>query len=85
MSQDVQRLLHNLREAIHETLAESLEIRAAMAELESAGQCPSFSVDISLPEEKELPSVEMVTRDGALLLTARDGQFLRNIGVETSA
>jgi len=85
MNQDVQRLLHKLREAIHETLAKSSDIRAMMTELESAGHCPLFSVDITLPEEKELPSVEMVTCDGTLVLTALDGQFLRNMGIETLA
>ncbi len=85
MNQDVQRLLHQLREAIDEALTESPDIRAAMAELESAGHAPSFSIDITLPEQKELPSGEVVTRDGALLLTACDGQFLRNIGIETLA
>lgn len=85
MNQEAQRLMHKLREAIHEALTESTDIRTAMAELESAGHAPSFSVDITLPEQKELPSVEVVTRDGTLLLTAWDGEFLRNIGIETLA
>ena len=35
------------------------------------------------PRERERPSLEVVTPDGPLFLTASDEDFLRNIGVAT--
>jgi hypothetical protein len=78
-----EELLYRLREAIHESLAESLTVLAAMSELEDAGLCPSFSVDITLPEENTSPSVELVTVDEGLILTASDESFLRTLGIAT--
>jgi hypothetical protein len=52
-----------------------------MGELEDAGFSPSFSVDITLPEEIEPPSVELITLDEGLILTASDESFLRNLGI----
>jgi hypothetical protein len=80
-SQKTQQLLHNLREAIDEALADSSSVLAAMGELEDAGFSPSFSVDITLPEKIEPPSVELVTLDEGLILTASDESFLRNLGI----
>lgn len=75
-------LLHKLREAIHETLAESLAVLEAMSELEDAGLCPAFSVDITLPEEGA-PSEESVTHAERFVLTASDESFLRTLGITT--
>ena len=75
------QLLNNLREAINAALADSSGILAAMCELEDAGLNPAFSIDITLPEERELPSVDLVTRDEGLLLTTSDESFLRTLGI----
>jgi len=77
----VEEMLRNLREAIDEALADSLSVLAAMGELEDAGFCPSFSVDVMLPEESELPSMELITYDEALILTVSDESFLRTLGI----
>jgi len=80
-NQKTEELLHSLREAIDEALADPANVLAAMGELEDAGFCPSFSVDITLPEESELPTVELVTYDEGLILTASDESFLRILGI----
>jgi len=80
-NQSTEQLLHNLHEAIDEAMSESSGVLAAMGELEDAGFCPSFSVDIALPEESELPTVELVTYDEGIILTESDESFLRTLGV----
>jgi hypothetical protein len=75
------QLLHNLRDAIDEALADSSRVLAAMGELEDAGFCPSFSVDVTLPDETEWTSVELVSLDEGLILTASDESFLRTLGI----
>ncbi len=80
-SQKVQELLHNLRAAIDQALADSFSVLAAMGELEDAGFCPSFCVDIALPDERELPTVELVTYQEGLILTASDESFLQALGI----
>lgn len=100
MTRKIERLLSSLREAIHEALGESASVAAAMAELEREGHCPSVMVDVGLPEgvvtereiadlerdaERELPTLELVTRDGPLYLTIEDEDFLRNVGITTLA
>jgi hypothetical protein len=80
--QKAEELLHNLREAIDEALADSPGVLAAMSELEDAGLCPSFSINVAIPPEKvEPPSTEMVTLDGGLVLTQPDESFLRTVGI----
>ena len=74
-NEKAERLLYNLREAIDEALADSSSVLAAMGELEDAGLCPSFSVDIALPSE------ELVTYDEGLILTGSDESFLRTLGI----
>jgi hypothetical protein len=96
MNHKIQSLLGSLREAIHEALGESNDVAAVLAELEREGHSPSFLVEVSLPEgaptaeeqvearaseERELPTLELVKRDGPLFLTAFDEDFLRNVGV----
>jgi hypothetical protein len=75
MNQDVKGLLQNLREAIHEALAESADISAAMAALEQAGHCPAFKVDIDMPESdasgERIDPVEF------------DENFLRSLGISS--
>jgi len=98
MTRRIERLLSSLREAIHEALGESVGVAQAMAELERAGHSPSVMVDVGLPEgvlteteiadleesrDRELPSLELVTQDGPLFLTAEDEAFLRDLGVAT--
>jgi len=86
MNRKIEQLLHSLREAIHDAIGESFGVAAAMAELEREGHCPSLMVDVALPqEEKEPPSLELVTPDGPLFLTASDEDFLRNLGIATAA
>jgi hypothetical protein len=100
MTRRIERLLSSLREAIHEAIGESHSVATVLAELEREGHSPSFMVDVGLPEgaltdkeianlerscDKELPSLELVTRDGPLFLTAADEEFLRNLGVATPA
>ena len=85
MTRKLERLLHSLRDAIHGAIGESPEVAEVMAELERAGHCPSFRIDVAVPEEKEPPTFEPVTPDGPLFLTAADGDFLRNLGIATRA
>ena len=77
----VGEMLRNLREAIDEALADSLSVLAAMGELEDAGFCPSFSVDVALPDESAFPTIELVTYDEGIILTASDESFLRTLGI----
>jgi len=84
-NQKAQELLNNLREAIDDAVAESPNVLAAMGELEDAGFCPSFSVSVALPEGKEPPSIELVTADQGLILTASDDSFLRALGIAGDA
>jgi len=79
--QKTEQFLRNLREAIDAALADSSGILAAMGELEDLGYNPTFSVDITLPEESELPSVALVTLDEGLVLTESDEWFLRTLGI----
>jgi hypothetical protein len=86
MNRKLERLLQSLREAIHDAIGESFGVAAALAELEREGHCPALLVDVALPqEEKETPSLELVTPDGPLFLTASDADFLRNMGIATPA
>jgi hypothetical protein len=75
-NQKAEQLLHNLREAIDEALTDSSSVLAAMCELEDAGLSPSFFVNIAPPEKIEPSSVELVTYDEGLILTASDESFL---------
>jgi len=74
MEQDLRGLLQNLREAIHEALAESEAVSRAMAALEDAGHCPSFRVDVATPAELEAlePTVDPAEYDE---------EFLRSLGI----
>jgi hypothetical protein len=94
MSRKIEQLLQCLREAIHDAVSESPAVAAVMMDLEREGHCPAFLVDVGLPHaagfpedaglpERERPSLEVVTPDGPLFLTASDEDFLRNIGVAT--
>ncbi len=83
MQRRIDELMHALREAIDDALAESPAIAAAMAELEHVGICPSFSVDVALPEDREPATLEIVTFDGPLVLTDGDSLFLKDIGIQT--
>ena len=86
MNRKLEQLLQSLRDAIHEAIGESLGVAAAMAELEREGQSPSLLIDVNLPQkETEMASLELVTPDGPLFLTASDGDFLRNMGITTPA
>lgn len=100
MTRKIGRLLNSLREAIHEAIGESHSVASVLAELEREGHSPTFMIDVGLPQgaltdkeisdiesscDKELPSLELVTRDGPLYLTAADEDFLRNLGVATPA
>jgi hypothetical protein len=78
--QKAEQLLRNLREAIDEAVADSSSVLAALGELEDAGFCPSFSVDITY-QESALPSQELVSYDEGLILTASDESFLRTLGI----
>ena len=79
MNKKIEELLHNLRHAIDEALVDSSHIAAIMAELEQEGLSPSLVVDVELPQAPEAPSLEI----GPLSLTARDEQFLKNVGIQT--
>lgn len=81
MNGQVKRMMQSLREAIHEAIADSPSIAAAMAELEREGHVPAFSVDVTLPEERVADSGEVITCTGELMLTATDADFLRDIGI----
>ena len=83
--QKAEQLLHNLREAIGEALADSSGVLAAMSELEDAGFSPSFAVDIALPQQTELPSIQPVTYDEGIILTESDESFLRSLGIAAPA
>ena len=96
MTKRIERLLSSLREAINNALGESNSVAAVMAELEREGHSPCFSVDVGLPEsaltekeiadleedaERKLPTLEVVKRDGPLILTECDETFLRELGI----
>jgi hypothetical protein len=96
MTKRIEHLLSSLREAIHDALGESNDVAAAVAELEREGHSPYFSVEVGLPEralteneitdlkegvERELPSLELVKRDGPLFLSECDEAFLRELGI----
>lgn len=85
MNRKLEGLLNSLRDAIHDALGESSAVAQAMEQLELEGHCPSLLVDVALPEEKELPSLQLVTRHGSLILTESDEDFLRNLGIATAA
>jgi hypothetical protein len=82
-NEKTEELLARLRESIEEALAESSSVFAAMSELEDAGLSPSFSVNIALPEQSALPSIEPVSFDEGLILSASDESFLRTLGIAT--
>jgi len=84
MNRQIQQMLQSLREAIHEALADSPGIAAAMAELEREGRSPTFRVDVALPEETDVSSPDLVYCDGQLALTSFDEDFLRNMGIATT-
>ena len=79
MNKKIEELLHHLRHAIDEALADSPSIAAIVAALEQQGLAPSFVVDVELPEAPEAASLEI----GPLSLTARDKLFLKNVGIQT--
>ena len=79
MHKKIEELLHTLRHAIDEALADSSQIAAIMAELDQAGLVPSIDVNVELPDAPEAASLEI----GPLSLTERDEQFLRNVGIQT--
>lgn len=81
MKRHVQDMLQFLREAIHEAIAESPHVAAAMAELERAGHVPTFSVEVALPEEG-FASADFELPAGHLLLTESDEQFLNEVGID---
>ena len=74
MNPHLNGLLQNLREAIHEALAESEGIAQAMAALDQAGHCPTFKVDIDTPAELEISGQ-------AIELAGFDEQFLKALGI----
>jgi hypothetical protein len=81
LNKKAERLLRNLREAIDEALADPSSVLAAMCELEDAGFCPSFSVNVTLAEWSGSVSVELVTLDEGLILTQSDESFLQTLGI----
>jgi hypothetical protein len=85
MNKNTDELLHILREAIHEAVAESLDVAQAMAELEQAGRCPAFSVDVMLVDEPRSPQNEEGAFGETLVFTADDQQFLRSINIASPA
>ena len=80
-NQKAEQLLHNLREAIDEALTDSSSVLAVMCELEDAGFCPLFSVNVTLAEWRGSASVELVTLDEGLILTQSDESFLQTLGI----
>lgn len=82
MNENIPKLLHRLREAIHEALADSKEVEEAMAALDRAGQSPTFAVDVKLEEE---PPVLPVSQNGELALTPEDEEFLRSLRIVSRA
>jgi hypothetical protein len=84
MDPKVEKHLNLLREVIHEAIAMSADVAEAMASLEEAGLCPSLSIDVAIPDPELMPILELVTRDGPLILTDSDSNFLRNMGIVTS-
>ena len=83
LNKRAERLLHQLQEAIDEAIADSLNVLAAMSELEDAGVSPSLSVQVSLPEDVEPISIESVSFHDGLILTGSDEYFLRSVGITT--
>jgi len=79
--QRAEELLRNLREAIDEALGESHAVAAAIGELEDAGFCPSLCVKVALPAGDEYATIEAVSLDEGLVLTASDESFLRMLGI----
>ncbi len=85
MNRKIEQLLQSLKEAIHDAIGDSFGVASAMADLEREGHSPSLLIDVSLPQPKEPPTLELVVADGPLLLTSSDGDFLRNLGIATLA
>ena len=83
MNPDIEKRLNFLRDVINDVIALSPDVAAAMADLEKAGLCPSLMIDVAVPEPEDLPILELVTRDGPLVLTDSDSDFLRNLGIAT--
>lgn len=81
MNENIHDLLHRLREAIHEALADSTQVVEAMAALDRAGQSPSFYVDVKLEEEPPCP----IPTNGELDLTPEDEEFLRSLRIVNPA
>ena len=72
MNEKVEGLLEQLRDAIHEAIANSWSVAQVMVELEKEGCCPAFCVDVALPEP---------TPSEAAVFTDFDRQFLQAIRV----
>ena len=81
MNQKIEDLLNQLRNAIHDAVAESWEVVQAMGKLEKEGRCPAFSVDVMLVDGPSSPLGEGET----LVLTAEDEQFLRSLKIASLA
>ena len=77
MDNNIDELLHKLRQAMYEALASSCDVAEAMAKLEQEGHCPTLLVDVSLANEP-LPSLK---DEGALVLTDYDQRFISAIKV----
>jgi hypothetical protein len=85
MNRKIEEMLHTLREAIDEAIADSPDVGAIMADLEHAGICPSFSVDVALPAARASASLEVVRTDGPLILNAEDDEFLKDLGIHVAS
>jgi len=83
MNPEIEKQLNFLRDVIHDAISLSPDVEAAMAELEGAGFCPALSINVAIPDPENLPVLELVTRDGPLILTDSDTDFLRNVGIVT--
>ena len=86
MDKKTTTMLERLQDAIHDAIAHSAAVNDAMDQLESMGICPSLAVDVTLPEKVlcEVPTLELVTRDGPLALTDSDELFMRSLGIQVS-
>jgi len=78
VKQRIAELLQRLQESMDEAIADSPDVAEVMTELENEGVCPSFSVIVNVPD-----GLEQVTRDGPLVLTPSDEEFLKDMGITT--
>lgn len=76
MNEKVEGLLEQLRDAIHEAIADSWSVAQVMAELEKECCSPTFWVDVALAEP---------TPSEAFVFTDFDRQFLQAIRVTNFA